>query len=255
MTSSFSLKDAIVTALIVVLIGGSALVWAQDGRVRARGNQNALQVREVSIALIEYQQRNNGFYPGINGLTGKAIGEIKPARSINYGAAKPTDTDISATYALLLNIEAISAERLISPLESDKKKKVAADLDTATLMLTQDNYSYAMLQIGSDKGNTIRRKEWRQSLNHKAPLVADRSKAIDSTLATTSLHVATKTTDSKDWKGHVAWGDGRVTPEHSGVLKAGSVTLGKHVVKGTDDLFSVNDTEDTSANAMFSYGK
>ncbi len=267
--SRFSLKDACVVVLVVSLLTGSWLVGCGSGLSSARQTairmQNGTQVRGVQQAFVLFAQGNNGFYPGLDAGSGKAINAIAPSAT-QYGAAAPSNTDISAVYAILLNGEFFTTEYIISPVE--KESKTMAPAVSSSHTITRADYSYALLQFGNEQGNEGRREEWKETMNSQAPVVADRSKAIDSTMKTTSLFTEDTSGQSTAWQGNVAWNDNHVTFENSGVMGPQTLRMGGTVSNAggtpvpavndvSDDLFKANDGGILGAdrNAMFSFGQ
>lgn len=215
--------------------------------------QNGTQVRGIQQAHVLFSQSNNEWYAGIDGSTGKAVGAIK-AGEFTFGAAAPTDTDISASFAILLNGEFFEGDYIMSPAETDPSK-VILDGEVNHRNVTRANYSYAMLQYGSETGNAGRRFEMRDTNNSQAPAIADRSKAIDSKLATTSYHTDATDTDPDNWMGNIAWNDNHVTFESSSMFSTGRLRLGNKSNQEPDDIFNLDGSKPDDHNVMFSHGE
>lgn len=261
--SRFNLKDACVLGLILSVVTGSLLVGCggplQRARETARRMQNGTQVRGIQQGMVLFSLSNSEFYPGRD-ATGKAVAAIA-ASSTQYGAAAPSNTDISAVYALMLTGEYFTPEYIISP--AGNESKTQAPQVTSSHTITQANYSFAMLQFGNEQGNDGRREEWRDTNNSQAPAVANRSKAIDSTLKTTSVFTDDTSGQSSAWHGNVGWNDNHVTFDTSGIMPVGAIQIGGSFGQTSngndapDDLFKANDGGNVGAdrNAMFSHGK
>ncbi len=109
--------------------------------------QNSCQARMVHSGLALYAQDNGGYYPGLN-KTGLLL----------YA-------DVESRYLALLNSHYLAGQSIISPSEIKTEW-------TSGMVLTPDNYSYAMLAIAAPGG---RQSEWRQTSNAQAAVVSDRN--------------------------------------------------------------------------------
>jgi len=223
-------------------------------RATARRMQNGTQVRGIQQAMSLFSNGNNSFYPGIDGSTGKALANAIQPSNTQYGAAAPSNTDMSIVYAILMSNDYFTTDYAISPSDSDPSKIPAGPISES---ITNSHYSYALPQVGSDTGNKGRRAEWQDTINSQAPIVVDRSKAIDSALTTTSIHVKTKTTDSNDWSGNIAWNDNHVTFETTGIFPVGTIKIGTIGNDQDEDIFraDASGVMDAETNVMFTYGK
>lgn len=223
-------------------------------RAHARRMLSGTQIRGLQQGMVLYAQGNKNLYPGLDAKgnnVDSTVGTTAPYKA----AALSTQTPTAAIYAILLSGNYVSPEYAISPLEPEKTKELAKPGDTA---ITTANYSYAMLAVADPAADKGRRTEWSDTQNSQAPVVADRSKAIDASLVTTSLHVESKTADSADWQGGVAWNDNHVTFETTGKLKVNMLKIGKtYDADGADmdDLFSgaAAGKFDATTNVLFAY--
>lgn len=168
------------------------------------------RLRGVHQGMVQYAQNNKQAFPG-----GGADPSIYPDR--NFATA-------SERFRLLLDANLFVGEYIISPLEASKTNWTTGPVTTA-------NFSYALLDIAPDGK---RAKEWGNfRANSLAAMATDRSKAIDPTLSTTSVHVSATTNAAKDWRGCVAWNDNHVSFETDTVVK----TRYDNLTTKQDDLF------------------
>jgi hypothetical protein len=113
----------------------------------------------------------------------------------------PQAQDPAERFETLLNGDYITPEVLINPLDEDKTP--ATKNADGEYEVTTQNYSYALLDVNSP--------EWANTLNSRAPLVADRNTATDE-------NPASLWNPDGPWEGTVGWGDGHADYQHSPVL-------------------------------------
>ncbi len=226
-----------------------------SARQTARRMQNGTQVRGIQQGMVLYAQGNKTFYPGLTS-SGANMGKIDGAASegIMFGAAAFDDANPTAiVYAIMMTDSYFTPEYAISPLDASKTKATPGPTP-----VTNANYSYALLKVTNKQSDAGRRTEWSDTQNSQAPIAGDRSKAIDPSMTTTSLHVATTGADSAHWQGSVVWNDNHVTFENTGKLKVTNLKIGRvHNFDSTDtdDLFSgaAVGKFDATTNALFAY--
>jgi len=105
---------AIVTAIVVPMLGPS--------RRSHHCGYGSTQVRGIQQALVLFSNGNNSFYAGIDGSTGKKVGPIT-ATATEYGAAAPSNTDLSAVYAILMTNDYFTTDYALSSCETDDTKQ------------------------------------------------------------------------------------------------------------------------------------
>ncbi len=210
--------------VIFILVAVMLLPACSEGRRQARRMQNATQIRGIQQGLVLYGQGCKTFYAGFNAdgtNRDDEIGSLSPSR---HGApALSSKNPTAMVYALLLTGNYYTPEYAISPLEPNK-----AAATPGPMPITSANYSFALLSIADPTADKGRRMEWSNTENAHAPIAGDRSKAIDPTMKTTSLHVNTTDADSAHWRGNiVVWNDNHVTFENSGVFKGDQIKIGR----------------------------
>ncbi len=190
--------------LLAILVLAIALLLPALGNARrtARKFQNSTPVRGIHSGLVLYAQSNNGYYPGIHkdGVT------IDPSAGLT----------VEGRIQKLIDENYFTAEYARSPSEAQ----------TGTT-------SYALLQVNVNADvpdnqalpQTGRNREWRDTANTQAVVVADR--AIDnggSFAHIKSIHVK-PSPGTTDWRGSVGWNDNHVTFEstHTLATKYGDV--------------------------------
>lgn len=249
--SRFSLPDVVVVLVLTVVSLQLLIACSEEVKTEEHRATNATQIRDIHRGLLTYSQMNGGYYAGLSGATSKVVYSIAATDVNMYGMSSPTNNDISAVYGILLTNRLLEPSQIVSPL--DLAKKTLAPALPAKHTVTHMNFSYAMLQFGAGEGNEGRRREWRDTGNSLAPVIADRSSAIDQERGTTSLHTDDRSGDSAQWIGNIGWNDGRVTFEMTGILGPQAVKIGNELNEEADDLFSGSDGASVDSNAMFSY--
>ncbi len=152
----------VVIAIIAVLVG---LLFPAIGAIRrnAKKKESDVKVRNIVQSMITYSAARKNFFPGFDGFS------FTTDRIDTTGNSGP-GSFTQARFWILLDGNYTVADGLISPAE-DKDPWQGNKV-------TEDNYSYAMLQLTTGLGLTpadaYRRIEWRNQQNPLAPLVTDR---------------------------------------------------------------------------------
>ena len=189
---SFDMRQFAGVAVLVVLM--LALILPIGNEVQARSYYSS-QLRGIHQGLVTYANSNKNWFAGID-TDGNDAG-----------------ISIEERYYILLEGDYFTPEYAISPHEDNS---IIHEWSGAGAV-TQDNYSYAMLQVPNPGA---RREEWQQSLNSQAIVVADRNVGtqIDtfgiqshSYHTRTSTYGCTSTSRQVDhWVGNVLWNDNHV---------------------------------------------
>ncbi len=189
----------VVLAIIAVLIG---LLFPALGAIKrnARQKANDVKVRTIIQSMITYSAARRDFFPGFDGFAFTANG------TDTTGDSGPGQF-AEARYWILLDGNYTVADELISP--SETKDPWLRDA------VTEDNYSFAMLQLATGPGlnasDAYRREEWRNQQNPLAPLVTDRLAITNAVLPSagapkTYLSIHDGSTEG-DWMGSIGFGD------------------------------------------------
>lgn len=188
----FTVIEMIVVLTLIVV--GIAIVLpmlgVRHGRSGRRQMENSTRVRGIHSALVLFAQGNNTYYPGLNT-------EGKPLE----------DTSVAFRFQVLLDDHYFASDYLISPDETDKKKKALGRSDAK---LTSSNYSYAMLNLSVV--DAPRMNEWRDTSQSDAVVVSDRAIANGKEGAIKSIHTSPKVNHT-EWRGSVGFNDNHVTFE------------------------------------------
>ncbi len=213
-------------AITGTVLGGLSLVFVPfvligimlpalgAARRTARKMANTTQVRGIQQAMISYGSSNGSFYPGLD------------------SKGRPVDLTVEERFFVLLDQNSFSGSYLISPAESDPAKH-----DWLSGQVTQDHYSYAMLDV-SDPGS--RRREWQQTLSSLAITLSDRN--TDTSGVPThaqSIH----SPFPGQWQGAVARNDGSATIEHTHILSTKYRSSPGHT---NDDIFEMAGNDDAA---------
>ena len=242
--------------LLFVIIFAIVLPPPLGGRRGGGGRrmQNATQVRGIQQGMVLYAQGNKNYYPGFdkhgnNQIFASNVAKVPDFLAADFSSTNPT----AAVYALLMNGSYFTPEYAISPLEPNKVKATPGSTP-----ITTANYSYALLSVADPTADKGRREEWTDTNNSQTPIAGDRSKAIDPTMTTTSIHVQTTSTAPTDWQGNVVWNDNHVTFETTALFTGNTIKIGTSTGKASDfdDLFdgkAVGSDLPADTNALFAY--
>lgn len=193
--------EILVALAIVVLLIAMLLPSFGSSRGPHRQMQNNTQVRGIHQSMVMYAQGNKSKFPGID-IDGN-----------------DADLRVEARMQVLLEGNYFTGEYAVSPSETRTY--------WTTGVVTTEHYSYAMLQVPSEK--TGRRAEWAETLNTEAVVVGDRAKHTGGRLH--SVH----TEPDEGWRGSVAYNDNHVVFESTHEL---ATKYGVGDANKLDDLFT-----------------
>jgi len=170
------------------------------------------QLRGIHQGIVIFAQSNKFYYPGLDAQGNPLPDGLETTGNSGEG------TTVEARFWILLRNDFFTPEYAISPIENDPKiaeyasQATDQDRDWSDMSrpVTQQNYSYAMLDI-DELGE--RKLEWRETANPQAVLLSDRN--IGSADNPSSIHVEA----GRPWKGHAAWNDNHVVFETKPVLE------------------------------------
>jgi len=257
--SGFTLVELLVVISIIALLIAILLPALGAARRTARRMQNSTQLRGIHQGLVTFGNSNKEKFVGLD-----SKGDVLASTAANTGSSGAGHSP-QARFYILLNGDYFTPEYAISPSEvKTMTPYVESTTTTPTALVFNNvgikNYSYAMLQITSDLGNTSpasspintanaqRGAEWKQTLNSQAVVVSDRNIANTSTTTTIqSIH----TDEPGQWSGSVLWNDNHVAFESGGDLfetKYGNGPLNvTNANVANDRLFASADGTDTNS--------
>ncbi len=227
-----------------------------------RERKNTTQVRGIVQGLVVSAQANKGRMPGLD-----SKGFIRPNERESTGLSGHGAT-VEARYWTLLNNNVFSGVYAISPAET----KTA----WTTGKVTADNYSYALLNIHSNpelpKENKTRpdqksrAREWRDSINTQAILIADRARITDGQIGDNydGIYSIHSTEEQTGWIGAIGRGDGSamyvLTDRTSSKYGAGAnishdrlFAMEQDPAPNSDELDHPDSVWDDTANALLGY--
>ncbi len=262
--SGFTRSDALILACVLLGLGSlvSALINTDTRSTPSRSNQlpDSAHVRAIHQSMVIYAQNNNTYLPGMDD-----IGRILPANAQVLAGAKlkgqPNElsgASMAARYYILLNGSFIDGKMLHNTQDTLWPWKSPA------AMPTTDEFSYALLRIGSSAttttsaGHEIRLAEWRDYANSRAILISDRNTASAATSDKVRSVWSTSAGSHADWKGVVLWGDNHAEFLNANNARLGTLTLDTRYGSTTNsDDFLFGETSSPgklgTASAMFGY--
>ncbi len=221
-SKGFTLIELLVVISIIALLIGILLPALGAARRAARQMKSTTQVRGIVQGLVTYAGGNKERMPGTTSK-GFIIYDNGNANTSETGASGDGST-VEARFWLMLDQNAFTGEYAISPSETKT--------NWTTQEVTSDNYSFALLNIhdgatspssATDKirpNQTGRAREWKQSINTQAVLIADRARVDTGSIGSNyddiySIHT---TEDDAKWAGSVGRGDGSASFENEDAL-------------------------------------
>ena len=194
--SSFNVVHLAVALLCVVVFVTLAIAVGSTHRDhRARPMQNNTQLRGIHQSMVTFSNSNRNYFPGLH----------PDGTTLNLR--------VEYRYQILLEEDFFTPEYAISPSETeDITEWEGWDApDGHRPLVTQNNYSYAMLQVPEEQSN--RRSEWSQTLNTQAIVLSDRN--TGSRANPTSVH----TDRGGPWGGGVLRNDNSVSFESTDIFE------------------------------------
>ncbi len=222
----FTRVDLLTVVLIVfvaVLLAG--VFWPPNFglRTNASNMKSSTQLRGIGQGMVVFAQGNNLWYPGLDA----------------HGNGDPTVED---RFQILLDANYFTGEYAINP--NDLGKRMTP---WRTGPVTNRNYSYAMLQVNPGASFDpakppavgspyARRKEWRDTLNGDAVILADRN--TGTAAAPQSVWTTTPGVPG-DWRGSVTRNDNSTSFETTHIaartVYSGVETLKDHLFEASSD--------------------
>ncbi|WP_432797462.1 prepilin-type N-terminal cleavage/methylation domain-containing protein [Poriferisphaera sp. WC338] len=236
---AFTLIELLVVISIIALLIGILLPALGAARRSARQMQSNTQVRGIIQGMVVYAQSNKTYYPGLS-----SKGDILHANDIDgrgfHAGTRQSGGDVGSRMVLMLDGNYFTGEYCISPVETK------TEWTTTQFDITNENYSYAMLQIGHGEGEITSTwiawddvvDEWRETANTTAPVVSDRNTGVDGAIAAESGHISSVHTDldSGEWRGSVGYNDSHVEFENTPELRT---KYGKGRTNDADNIFEL----------------
>lgn len=204
--SGFTLIELLVVISIIALLIAILLPALGAARTTARRMQNSTQVRGIHQAMVTFSNSNRDLFPGIESDREEVVNSV-----INTGNSGAGNT-VPGRYWILLDDDFFTPEYAISPAETANRENWDPTVDLA---VTNQNYSYAFLEIRTtvDGGDDRRRTEWGATLNTQAIAVSDR--ALGTVANAFSIHTEDAGANSR-WAGTITRNDNSTNYEGSG---------------------------------------
>lgn len=223
---AFTLIELLVVISIIALLIAILLPALQSARETARRIQSATQLRGMHQGMIVHAEVNRSYYPGLDGSGNRVLNSTSSTGDNGHG-----DT-VEARYWIMIEQGYFPPDYMINPNEAK------TEWDRQTTTITNDNYSYAMLDIRNSPGEFTGYPEWRNELNSEAPTLSDRNIGT-SVQVTQSMSIYSVAPG--EWEGGVVWGDNHVTYERSALLRTriGGVAWSPGG-NGLDNIFGLN---------------
>ena len=203
-----------------------------------------------------FSGENRGWYSGLDS-TGTAM-DAGDFDFTNTEDGLNAGVFVGPRAAQLVQKGYFRGETLISPADSVDLTPWSRD-ETFNSGDVNDHVSYAMLAISANSSTRWERDaEWRDTSNAQAPVLSDRNTGSNATDRASSVW----TNDPGDWKGHVAFNDGKVSFEQDQDIERTRYGSGDDndddnlfvAAAGTDDAAMTYSGDGTSASDFHSQG-
>ncbi len=251
-TRGFTLVELLVVMLIIAVLAGLLLPVLGSARRNAREMKSMTQTKNVHAAMVQYGNRNGGWYPGMN-ENGDAVNhQYLLSEKSNFSAAPEGNVTPAITYWLILKEGLIAADEVVSVSEAsditpyDVSDPQAFEPNRFTRVFrggsgraaaAPRHFSFATLDPNpstspaqaNTTGKTIRKRNWRDNQNSQVVLVSDRATSVSGS-DFESIH----TLSAGKWRGAMAWGDNHATMEEDPVV---STRLTQDTPSNADHIF------------------
>jgi hypothetical protein len=188
---SFNVGELAGVVVLTLLL--STLLLPMGNHAQARSYSS--QLRGIHQGLVTFANSNKNWYAGVD------------------ASGNDAGITIEERYQLMMEGDFFTPEYAISPSEDDPLIHEWSETGT----VTQDNYSYAMLQVPNPGA---RREEWKQTLNSQAIVMSDRNVGNMTDTFGIHSHGYRKQTGSygctsssrlvDHWVGQILWNDNHV---------------------------------------------